>query len=76
MFKRVRWMGTGVALGLGGSIWIQKKLRTAADRYKPAAAANAAANRAKDALLEGRSAMREREAELRGASGKRRARRP
>lgn len=76
MLKRVRWITTGMAVGFGGSLWLQKKLRTAADRYRPAAAAGAAAARARDALVEGRSAMKEKEAELRGATGRRRARRP
>ena len=70
MLKRVRWLVTGAAVGFGGSVWLQRKVRTAAERWRPAGVAGAAATRAKDALVEGRTAMREREAELRGNSRK------
>ncbi len=81
MLKRIRWLSTGVAVGLGGSVWLQRKMKSAAERYKPAGMAVAAASRARDALEEGRAAMREREAELRGTApgvsdGKTRPRRP
>jgi hypothetical protein len=75
MFKRVRWMTTGAAVGFGGAVWLQRKVKTAADRYRPAGVATAAAARARDAIEEGRAAMREREAELRGDAGRRRSRR-
>ncbi|HET9075964.1 MAG TPA: hypothetical protein VFN68_03450 [Acidimicrobiales bacterium] len=68
MFKRLRWLSTGMAVGLGSSFWLQRKMRSAASRYGPAGVAVAAANRARDALEEGRTAMREREAELRASS--------
>ena len=71
MLKRVRWLVTGAAVGFGGSVWLQRKVRTAAERWRPSGVAGAAATRAKDALVEGRTAMREREAQLRGNSGKR-----
>jgi hypothetical protein len=74
MLKRVRWMTTGAAVGFGASVWLQRKLKTAADQYRPAAVAEAAAARAKGALEEGRQAMRRREAELRGESGEARRR--
>lgn len=66
MFKRIRWISTGAAVGFGGSLWLQRKMKSATERYKPAGVAAAAANRARDAIEEGRVAMREREAELRG----------
>ncbi len=66
MFKRIRWLGTGAAVGFGGSLWLQRKMKSATERYKPAGVAVAAANRARDAIEEGRAAMKEREAELRG----------
>jgi hypothetical protein len=72
VLKRVRWLVTGAAVGFGGSVWLQRKVRTAAERWRPAGVAGSAATRARDALQEGRTAMREREAELRGNSGKRR----
>lgn len=73
MLKRIRWLTTGAAVGFGGSLWVQRKLRTAASRYRPAGVAGAAASRAREALEEGRTAMRDREAELRGGTGSRRA---
>ncbi len=76
MFKRVRWMTTGAAMGFGGALWLQRKVKTAANRYRPVGVAGAAAARAKDALQEGRAAMKEREAELRGSAGGRPAPRP
>lgn len=76
MLKRARWLVTGAAVGFGGSLWMQRKLKGAANRYRPVGLAGAAAARARDALEEGRTAMREREAELKGSAGKRRARRP
>ncbi len=76
MFKRVRWMTTGAAVGFGSALWLQRKVKTAANRYRPVEVAGAAASRAKDAFEEGRAAMREREAELRGSAGGRRPRRP
>ncbi|MDA8047444.1 MAG: hypothetical protein M0Z30_19780 [Actinomycetota bacterium] len=72
MLKRARWLTTGAAVGFGGSLWLQRKLRIAASRYRPVGVAGAAASRAREALEEGRAAMKEREAELRGDTGKRR----
>lgn len=76
MLKRVRWLTTGAAVGFGGAFWLQRKVKNAADRYRPVGVAGAAAARARDALEEGRAAMREREAELRGGASKRRSGRP
>lgn len=61
MFKRIRWTGTGVLIGLGGSVWLQRRMKAVADRYKP----GGLAARARDAVAEGRQAMKQREAELR-----------
>ena len=61
MFKRVRWMGAGAALGAGAVVWAQARLR----RYSPASLAGEAVVRARSAIEEGRAAMRDREAELR-----------
>ena len=63
MFKRIRWMGTGAALGAGAVVWLQSRLR----RYSPAGLAGEAVVRARSAIEEGRAAMRDREAELRRA---------
>lgn len=76
MLKRVRWLTTGAAVGFGGALWLQRKVKTAAGRYRPAGMAGAAAVRAREAFEEGRAAMREREAELKGAAGRRRSGRP
>ncbi len=75
MIKRVKWMGAGLAVGVGGSLWAQRKVKTVVARYTPAGLGNGAVNRVKvipgevkAALREGRSAMQEREAELRADS--------
>ena len=69
MLKRLRWLTAGAAVGVGGSLWLQRRLKDAATRYRPAGVAVAAAARARDALDEGRLAMKEREAQLRRRSG-------
>jgi hypothetical protein len=72
VFKRVRWVGAGAALGAGAVLWAQRKLRSVADRYGPVGVAGDAVGRAmslpqnlRDAVAEGRQEMRAREAELR-----------
>jgi hypothetical protein len=57
---------------VGASVWVQRKVKTAAARYRPAGLAGSAVGKAKSwpsqvraAYEEGRSTMREREAELR-----------
>jgi hypothetical protein len=66
VFKRTRWLGTGLALGVGGSIWAQRKAKEVAARYSPSGVAGVAADVArglpsevKAALEEGRQAMRQ-----------------
>jgi hypothetical protein len=68
-------MGAGLALGIGGSVWIQRKAKAMVARYHPSTMADAATGRVRswpgelrEALREGRQAMRDREAELRAAS--------
>ncbi len=68
MPKRTRWLVTGVALGAGGSLWAQRKAKTAAARYGPAGIVEATGRRIAAALADGREAMREREAQLKGTS--------
>ena len=65
MFKRVRWIGFGMAAGAAASLWTQRKAKDLATRYRPAGIAGAAWDRARAAVEEGRSTMRQREAELR-----------
>ena len=72
MFHRMRWFGAGAALGIGASVWAQRKMKAAAARYKPAGLAGNALDRARAwpthvraAFDDGRTTMREREAELR-----------
>ncbi len=72
MPKRSFWFVTGTAAGLGTSVWVQRRVRTAVERYVPekvqARAADAARKvgpAVRDAVTEGRGAMREREAEMR-----------
>lgn len=72
MFKRVRWLSIGAAVGLGGSVWAQRRVRRTVDRYLPDEVVARAGARARDlrsdvrdALDEGVLAMRAREEELR-----------
>lgn len=65
MFKRVRWIGLGMAAGAAASVWSQRKAKDLAARYRPAGVAGAAFERARAAVEEGRRTMRQREAELR-----------
>ncbi len=73
--KRLRWMGAGLALGIGSSMWVRRKARAVVARYHPSSVAGGAAGRVRswpgevrEALREGRQAMRDREAELRSGS--------
>lgn len=72
MFKRIIWMGTGMAVGAGSAFWAKRKVEETVERYLPEQVADRAAAQARDlgrtvreAASEGREAMREREAELR-----------
>jgi hypothetical protein len=68
----MRWLVTGMAVGLGASVWAQRKLKSVASRYQPSGLAGNAVTKAKGvpaevvaAIREGRLAMKEKEAELR-----------
>jgi hypothetical protein len=76
VLHRLRWFGAGTALGIGASVWAQRRLKAAAARYRPAGLAGTALDKARGwpahvraALDEGRSTMREREASLRRELG-------
>lgn len=72
MFKRVFWMGTGMAVGASSAFWAKRKVETTVERYLPEQVADRAATQARElsrtlraAATEGREAMRQREHELR-----------
>jgi len=72
VFKRITWMGTGIAVGAGGAFWAKRKVEATVARYLPDRVADRAATQARDlgrtvrtAASEGRDAMRQREQELR-----------
>lgn len=72
MFKRIIWMGTGIAVGASGAFWAKRKAEEAIEQYLPEQVAVRAAATAKglgttvrQAAAEGREAMRSTEAELR-----------
>lgn len=71
MFKRTFWFGVGGAVGLGSSVYVQRRLKKVATRIPERARRNvgAAARRVgtdvRGAVVEGRRAMVDREAELR-----------
>lgn len=72
LIRRLVWFATGVAAGLGGAMWIRRRLLRALERYVPervAAEVSTSVRRigtdVRDAVGEGRAAMRDREASLR-----------
>ncbi|CAN5815655.1 hypothetical protein BH23ACT2_BH23ACT2_03950 [soil metagenome] len=72
MFKRVFWMGTGMAVGAGGAFWAKRKAEETIEHYLPDQVAERASASARElrqtvraAATEGRDAMRHREEELR-----------
>jgi hypothetical protein len=76
VLKRIRWLATGLAIGVGTSLWIERKAKAVAARYSPATRAKGLPGDVVAAVREGRDAMRAREAELRtlssGPAGRRR----
>ncbi len=46
MLRRPLWLGTGVALGAGGALWLEQRLRRALRDLAPNHAVKAAAQRA------------------------------
>ena len=69
MFKRIFWMGTGMAVGAGGAFWAKRKVEQTVESYLPEQVAERAASSARDlagtvraAASEGRQAMRATEA--------------
>ncbi len=72
MPKRTVWFVTGTAVGLGSSLYVQRRVRIAVERYVPekvqervAEQARRVAPAVRDAVAEGREAMKLREAEMR-----------
>jgi hypothetical protein len=72
VFKRIFWMGTGVAVGAGSAFWAKRKVEQTVEQYLPEQVATRAASSARGlagtvraAANEGREAMRATEAELR-----------
>jgi hypothetical protein len=67
MMRRVMWFTAGAVAGVSGSVYVRRKAKEAADRYRPVSMAKGAVERVTDAVREGRAAMVAREAELRAA---------
>jgi hypothetical protein len=67
MMRRVMWFTAGAVAGVSGSVYVRRKAREAADRYRPVSMAKGAVGRVTDAVREGRAAMAAREAELRAS---------
>jgi hypothetical protein len=72
VFKRIFWMGTGMAVGAGSAFWAKRKVGQTVEQYLPeqvavraATSARGLAGTVKAAASEGRDAMRSTEAELR-----------
>ena len=72
MFKRLFWLTLGTVLGLGGSLWAQRRFRRQIERYKPeqvtrraVATTRGLVEDIRSAARQGREAQRERERSLR-----------
>ncbi|HEU5150561.1 MAG TPA: hypothetical protein VFU19_08695 [Iamia sp.] len=83
MPKRTFYFVAGTAAGLGSSLWVQRRVRLAVERYVPEKVQERVAEQAKkvapafrDAVTEGREAMRARETEMRAEVAERLARPP
>jgi hypothetical protein len=61
VFKRLFWLVIGAIAGFTGSVWLQRRVKQAVDRFTP----EHVQSDVKAALREGRVAMRAREDELR-----------
>ena len=73
MFKRLFWLGVGLTIGSGTSIWLMRTVRRTVERLTPrrltqdvVTGARTVGVELRAAMDEGRVAMRQREAELRG----------
>jgi hypothetical protein len=70
VIRRPLWLGVGVALGVGGTLWaeqrVRRTLRQAAERLTPEHAVGQARARVRAAVSEGRRTRDAREAELWG----------
>lgn len=71
--KRLFWLGVGAALGAGGTVWAERKVKNQIEALSPDQLVVRAGQKAGDAgrsildaVSEGREAMRSRESELRG----------
>jgi hypothetical protein len=72
MFKRTVWFTIGTGVGLGGSVYAQRRLRRKIERYHPEQVAKHVSTSVRTfsadvlaAAKEGKAAMREREDALR-----------
>ena len=61
MFKRLFWLLVGAVAGFSGSVWIQRRVKQAGDRFAP----EQVQSDVRAAWDEGRSAMQRRETPLR-----------
>jgi hypothetical protein len=72
VIRRLVWFTSGATAGLGGAVWVRRRIRRTVRRYAPeqlradtTASVRRLGSSVRDAVAEGRSGMREREAELR-----------
>ena len=72
MFRRVFWLGVGVATGWASSLWFTRRVKQVAARYTPerissdmAGSVRALGRDVRLSIQDGRAAMVRREAELR-----------
>jgi hypothetical protein len=69
VFKRARWLATGVALGAGGTIWAKRRIVDLSERFEAGRVASDVADatrgRVRSAVEAGRAQAQRREAEIR-----------
>ena len=70
--RRAFWFGTGATAGVGGALWVRRRIRRAVARYAPehvsqemASGVRRVGTDLREAWSEGRAEMQSREAELR-----------
>jgi len=57
--KRIIWTTVGYSLGLGSSVWVQRRVRRTVDRYAPAQVRSDIAERGRHLVVDLREAARD-----------------
>jgi len=57
--KRIFWAGVGYSVGMGSSVWVQRRVRRTVDRYAPAQVRSDMADRGRSLVVDLRAAARD-----------------